>query len=52
MVDVYTSNVCRTSLTETQSIMIAAYPEEVSAWCCPAAEAEMDIVKDAIHGAR
>jgi hypothetical protein len=32
--------------------MIADYPSEVDAWTNAAAEAQMEIVKEAIHGAR
>ena len=42
----------RELLTDVPSIMIAPYPSEVSVWHNPEAEAHMDIVKEAIHGAR
>jgi hypothetical protein len=42
----------RELLTDVPSIMIAPYPTAVPAWRNPEAEAQMDVVKEAIHGAR
>jgi valyl-tRNA synthetase len=39
-------------MTDVSSIMIAQYPSEVPGWFSPEAEAQMEIVKEAIHGAR
>ena len=42
----------RTSLTSIPSIIIAPYPEELPAWHRPDVEANMQLVKSAIDGAR
>lgn len=40
------------ALQSTPSIMIAPYPRAVEGWSNPQVEADMEIVKEAIHGAR
>lgn len=42
----------RTSLTSVESICVATYPEAVDEWFNPAVEHDMELVKEAIHGAR
>lgn len=42
----------RALLQTAESIMIAPYPVPEAAWASPAVEADMEIVKEAIHGAR
>lgn len=42
----------RSSMSTYESIMIAPYPEEVPCWESATSIADMEVVKDAIHGAR
>ncbi len=42
----------RAHLTEVQSITIAPYPEAKEEWFNPAVEHDVELIKDAIHGAR
>jgi hypothetical protein len=46
------TNLCRSALTDVPSIMIARYPERVPEWDIAGVEANMELVKDAIHGGR
>ena len=39
-------------LTKVSSIMISAYPSEVTVWKNPEVEAQMEILKETIHSAR
>lgn len=42
----------RSNFTDYQSIVVAAYPEPSEFWACPVAEKNMELVKEAISGAR
>lgn len=42
----------RDQLTDEPSIMLAAYPKDIDEWTNPAAEKDMEMVKEVIHAAR
>ena len=42
----------RLMLTNVSSIMIAAYPTEIPQWSNKQVEADMELIKETIHGGR